>query len=154
MPPVSLSNSEKRISISRYADVLVVQGSARRMAAELGFGARSQWEIAIAVSEAAANIFKHTPGGSVVLRCRLICDRECFEFEAADRGDGVDDIPSAKRDGMSQGCDLATYEGVDRPRGLGAGLGAIYRLMDQVTMGNRPQGGFSVVAQKLLPSTR
>ena len=148
MPAVSLSKLERHFPVEGHTDVVVVQGAARRLAAQLGFPEQAQWEIAIAVSEVATNIVKYTPGGVVLLRCRQDGGRVCFEFEAVDRGEGLEDIEMAKRDGVSQGCDLTTYEGPDRPHSLGTGLGAIHRLMDRVTIENCDSGGLSVRAQK------
>jgi len=139
---------ERRIAVAGHTDVVIAQSAARRLAAELGFPVQAQWEIAIAVSEVATNIVKHTPGGEVFLRCRQSGGGVCFELEAVDRGEGLEDIEMAKRDGVSQGYDLTTYEGPDRPRSLGSGLGAIHRLMDRVTITNCDGGGLSVLAQK------
>ncbi len=150
MPPVSSSRRERiAIAITSGADVLVARRRAHRLAAEVGFDERGQWEIAIAVSEAASNISKYTPGGVVtLLGHKDNHGASFFEFEALDDGDGIDDIPLALRDGVSQGRDLASYEGRDRPRSLGSGLGAIVRLMDKVSISNRVQGGLAIVARK------
>ena len=151
MPPVSSSRCERSIPVTSSTDIILVQRAARRLATELGFDERGQWEIAIAVSEAASNISKYTPGGAVTLRAHKEDDGGgFFEFEALDEGEGIDDIPLALRDGVSQGRDLATYEGPDRPCSLGSGLGAIVRLMDQVSISNRAKGGLSIVARKAL----
>ncbi len=150
MPPVSSSKPEPMaIAITSSTDVLIARRGARRLAAELGFDKRAQWEIAIAVSEAASNISKYTPGGVVTLTGhKEESGGGFFAFEALDDGKGIDDIPFALRDGVSQGRDLATYEGPDRPRSLGSGLGAIVRLMDHVSISNRAQGGLAIVARK------
>ena len=137
--------------ITSSTDMLIAQRGARRLAAELGFDERGQWEIAIAVSEAASNISKYAPGGVVT----LLGHKEdgvggFFEFEALDDGEDIDDISLAMRDGVTQGRDLTTREGPDRPRSLGSSLGAIVWLMDKVSLSNsnRVQGGLSVVARK------
>ena len=130
------------------ADVVCARSEVRRDAARLGFTNVASAEIALAVSELATNIIKYAGEGQVWARFIADATPPYFEIEAVDRGPGIDDIDLARRDGVSQGRDRAS-DGPGR-RGLGAGLGAVSRLMDGVEINSVPGNGTRVVARKLL----
>jgi serine/threonine-protein kinase RsbT len=53
------------------------------------------------------------------------------------------------RDGVSEGVHICETLRPSERRGLGAGLGAIQRLMSDVEVGRAPDGGTLVRARKL-----
>jgi anti-sigma regulatory factor (Ser/Thr protein kinase) len=122
--------------VADAADVAVVQSVARSFGAAAGLGSQDQWALATAATEAATNILKFSGHGWVTFRV-LADPSGVVEFHAVDVGptgpglaDGV--VPVAS----------------PASRGLGCGLGAIQRLMDQTAVENLPGGGFSVTARK------
>lgn len=127
------------VAIDREADIVVAQQRARNLAREQGFDLKAQWEIAIAVSEAAGNMFKYAGSGQIALYV-LDADPPAIEFTAIDRGAGIADLDSALRDGVSQGRELSLEPNVTGRTGLGLGLGAIGRLMDELQIDSTPQG--------------
>ena len=147
MPPASWSSAEEQIPVVDEADVAIVQGRIRRLAGRLGFDRQGQWELAIAVSEAATNIVKHAGRGQVVLRWQ---EREesFVEFEAVDEGEGIGEVALAMLDGVSEGKNSSEHDDLRSRRGLGYGLGGIKRLMDELVIENRLGGGLSVRARK------
>ena len=62
----------------------------------------------------------------------------------------MSDIERALRDGISEGVDLTIAEPSLKRRGLGAGLGAIARQMDSLTIERRREGGTRLVARRAL----
>jgi anti-sigma regulatory factor (Ser/Thr protein kinase) len=90
-------------------------GEARRMGCDLarsvGFDEMETGRVALAVTEAAANIVKHGGGGHMLFRA----DDTGVGFIALDRGPGMPNVPHAMRDGFSTAGTTGT------------GLGAIAR---------------------------
>ena len=71
------------------------------------------------------------------------------ELEAVDQGSGIDRLQMAMRDGISEGQDLADPETyVSQRRGLGLGLGAINRMMDELHIDKAAGGGTRIRAVK------
>ena len=66
-----------------------------------------------------------------------------------DAGPGIADPDLALADGYSEGRFLDGTQAT--LRGLGAGLGAVQRLMDELTIVDGPGGGAQIVARKWLP---
>jgi len=141
-------NAPLRHVIQRPVDVATIVHQAKKCAAAWGFGTRAQWQIAIAVSEAATNILKHGVVGEIVLY--RLSQPSGLAFEAIDQGKGFDDIELSRRDGVSGGRAWAEAERLDQREGLGAGLGAIERMMDRVSIHNRPEGGALLIGHKYL----
>lgn len=141
LPPVHC-----RVSILRETDAQVAALEARRLAVELGMDQKAQWEVALATAELATNARKHGVEGTVVLR-RAPPPREALIVEVIDRGAGLTELERNLAGGVSSGVPLA-----GSPRrngtGLGIGLGAVYRLMDEVHVEAISQRGTRVLAQK------
>ncbi len=148
MPGASSSAADLTIEICSDLDVITSQIKSRRFAGSVGFQKRAQWEVAIAVSEAATNILKHGVRGQIRLAF-YIANPPYLEFVARDEGAGFTSIERALEDRVSEGVDLRREH---RPghRGLGLGLGAISRMMDDVELGTGPNGGAIVRARKRL----
>jgi len=109
-------------------------GEARRMGSDLarsvGFDEEGAGRIAIAVTEAAANIVKHGGGGHVLLRA----DGGGVELIALDSGPGMSSVPQSMRDGFST---------AGTP---GTGLGAIVRQASEFDIYATPGRGTAIVA--------
>lgn len=77
--------------------------------------------------------FHHEPSPHVEVICR-------------DRGPGIEDLESVRRDGFSRGRLLLP----DSPRGggLGKGLGAVERLADELRIESEPGVGTTVTVRK------
>ncbi len=143
-PPASPSAVEKWYFLRSDSDVAVVQAAALRLARETGFDKKGGWEFAIAVSEAATNILKHATEGEILLRAST----RCLELQALDRGPGIKDVEAMIQDGCSENRNLAEDTTIVGRRGLGLGLGAIRRLMDELSISARSGGGTALVARK------
>jgi serine/threonine-protein kinase RsbT len=118
-----------------------------RFAEDAGFDARRAREIALCVSELASNAARHGGGGTLTVTM-LTDPRAGLEITCVDGGPGIDDPKSALVDGWSRGRHL----GPDDPRfeGLGAGLGAVLRLSDDIEIRAASGGGAVVRARKWL----
>jgi serine/threonine-protein kinase RsbT len=111
----------------------------------LGFGDREVWEIAIAVSELVNNAIMHAGRGTLRLGS-LPSPCAGIEVVVEDEGPGIADIESALA-GRDPGPRPVAGPG-ERARGLGYGLSAVRRLMDELTIENRPGGGLRARALK------
>jgi anti-sigma regulatory factor (Ser/Thr protein kinase) len=106
---------------------------ARRSVAELGawadFDAAAAGELALAVTEAGSNVFKHARRGFIVGR---ILERDAargIEVLAIDKGPGIANLAASMRDGHST---------AGTP---GGGLGALQRITSGLEVWSRPGGG-------------
>lgn len=111
-----------------------------------GFAPRAIREIEIAAAELAANTLRHGGGGMLYANVSNESD-PVFEMIAEDEGPGFNDIELALQDGVSRGVVLHKEVPTFRSS-LGAGLGAIQRLTDELFIMNRPEGGAYVIARK------
>ncbi|MEZ4379746.1 MAG: ATP-binding protein [Nannocystaceae bacterium] len=145
MPGARSSSAELRVAIQRPAEVIALQARARAFAAAAGLANVACWEVAIAVSEAATNMLKFAGGGVVTLRAGD-SPRPHVEIEAQDRGGGIAHLEEALVDNISEGVDAR--EDPRGRRGLGLGLGAIQRLMDEVEIDSAVGEGTTIRARK------
>jgi len=106
---------------------------ARRAVAQLGstaqFDEQSAGELALAVTEAGTNIFKHAREGSIVARILQRGSAYGVEVLAIDKGPGIANIAASMRDGHST---------TGTP---GAGLGALQRMTSDLQVWSRPGAG-------------
>jgi signal transduction histidine kinase len=124
-------------------DIVQVRQRARQIANLLGFDSQEQTRIATAVSEIARNAFKYAGGGKV----EFIVEGELpqvFMTRISDNGPGIADLSAVlSADFRSQ-------------TGMGMGLAAAKRLMDQVQIDSAPDRGTVVQLikqfSKLMPS--
>lgn len=138
--------------LTRDSDAILCRNAAAAEAAEMGFATAQQWEVAIAVSELVTNVIKYAGKGLITMR-ELDEPRPGLEVIVEDRGPGIPDLEAALVDGWSEGKMIDPDKLQDR-RGLGLGLGAVRRLMDELELANRPDGGLRAVARKFLPDNR
>ncbi len=119
---------------------------ARRFARAAGLDAISSVAVGTAASELASNAVRHAGGGLVRLRV-LRLPRPAIELVVTDQGPGIANVSLALVDGVSRGARLLP----DGMRGgLGAGLGAVARLMDELTIETVPRQGTRLTALKWL----
>ncbi len=149
---------EKSFEAGVSTDALYCSIQSKRIASQVGFGSRGQWEIAIAVKELVTNALTHAGGGRLTIRaCKEAGDggepRVCLEIEVEDNGPGIEDLNKAVVDGYSRGrfVDGESFDG--QRESLGAGLGTVQRLMDSVIFENKAEGGLLVRACKYLAPT-
>jgi serine/threonine-protein kinase RsbT len=138
------SDRELHWVVEDDADVVPLQVATKRLCCSLGFGARAQWEVAIAVTELATNIVKYAGSGTITLSWQEHC--ATLVIEARDRGPGLDRPDLALMDHISEGNDRRAAPLASR--GLGTGLGAISRMLDELTVENCPDGGARFVGLK------
>jgi anti-sigma regulatory factor (Ser/Thr protein kinase) len=106
---------------------------ARRAVADLGtllqFDEAVAGELALAVTEAGSNVFKHARGGSIVARIIERAGAFGVEVMAIDKGPGIANIAASMRDGHSTS---------GTP---GSGLGALARMTSELEVWSRPGAG-------------
>jgi serine/threonine-protein kinase RsbT len=137
---------ERRLPVCTRSDADQARREARRLAAALGFGRVDAEEVALAVSELAMNLHRYAVGGEIVLRpiqedAPISEDaptavaavggrggRRGLEIVSLDAGPGIADPERALQDGYTTGG------------GLGSGLPAARRLVDEFTLVTDPSG--------------
>lgn len=109
----------------------------RETLATLGFG-RNQTEcVVLAVSELSTNLVRYGQSGMLTLTEVRYPDKDGIQVEARDQGPGIADLAAAMQDGFSTGG------------GLGGGLPAVRRLMDEFDISSS-LGGTTVIARAWL----
>jgi serine/threonine-protein kinase RsbT len=141
--------STESLEIARDIDAIWCSRQATRFAREMGFGFNESLEIAISVSELTTNVLKFAKTGVLTL-CRIESPQPGVEIIVEDNGPGIDDVEAALTDGYSEGRLLFGDGFTGERQGLGTGLGAVRRLMDQVEIENKTEGGVRVTAHKWL----
>ncbi|RMG46581.1 MAG: hypothetical protein D6718_05430 [Acidobacteria bacterium] len=121
-------------AIRSRRDVGPLVEAVRELASRMGFGSAPAALIATATSELATNIVRYGGGGEVALRRVWEPGRRGLAVVARDRGPGIADVEAALRPGYSTGG------------GLGLGLPAVVRIMDDVAIATSPDAGTRVVA--------
>jgi len=112
----------------------------RREAERLGFGAQAVGELVLVASELCSNVVRHAGRGE--LRLRRVDDGERgvgVEVAAWDKGPPIAHFASALRDGWSSGAPIDPLALFKR-KGIGAGLGAVQRLSDELRHDELPVG--------------
>jgi anti-sigma regulatory factor (Ser/Thr protein kinase) len=139
-----VEQSEREIiEVSCSADESRARGAARAMAGAIGFDETVVEEIAIAVSELASNLSRHTKGGKLVLTRVVNGGRDGIRIESHDTGPGIPDVEEALTDGFST------------VGGLGCGLGTLNRLMDEFDIKSQrgSESGTHIVCTRWLHPT-
>lgn len=128
-----------RLSVRGPSDVEQARRAARGFALTLGFSGDDVEVIVLTVSELATNLVCYARAGTLEFSHLSGTPGRGIQLESRDRGPGIVDIEQAMRDGFSAGG------------GLGSGLPAINRLMDEFRITSGPWGTI-VRARKWLPS--
>jgi anti-sigma regulatory factor (Ser/Thr protein kinase) len=105
------------------------------MADRLQFPVARADQLALAVTEAASNLYKHAEQGSLLLAISRDADPPGIILVTIDAGPGLPDVGAAWRDGHSTAGTL------------GIGLGAIRRLADFCDLYSMPGRGTALVAR-------
>jgi serine/threonine-protein kinase RsbT len=109
------------------------------LATALGFTPVDTERVVLAVSELATNLVRYAVQGALVLTPLARAQGPGLRVESCDAGPGIADLSRALEDGFSSAG------------GLGHGLPAVQRLMDEVTITTAP-GGTRIVAHIWLTS--
>jgi serine/threonine-protein kinase RsbT len=140
-PPVTT------VPVRLLEDRFAAARTAYTLSTEAGFSRTTGLEVALAVSELAGNAALHGGGGELRLTLRRT-PRLWIEVRASDRGPGLGGGGEDFSDGFSEGRRI----GPDAPRmrghGLGAGLGAVLRLMDEVRVVRGADGRCQILARR------
>lgn len=118
------------------ADALVASEEAKAMARKCGFSEAEQTRIAIATLELARNIIVHAMGKGKITINRLAEPKIGVMIIAEDQGPGIANVEDALENNQRF------------KKGLGFGLGAVKRLMDEVTIESKLGDGTRITAEK------
>jgi serine/threonine-protein kinase RsbT len=127
---------EGEIAIECEGDIVATRHTVREIAQQIGFGITDITRIVTAASELARNVYKYGGGGVVRWRCVTSRERPGIELQFIDQGPGIADISKALEPGYSTG------------QGLGLGLPAAKRLMDELDIRSDPGQGTCVTLTK------
>jgi len=130
--------------VASDTDPLVVSSMAKDFAVRLGFTHVAVAQVALAAGELASNCWRHAGGG----RVELHAIPQGLELRAIDHGPGIPDLSYAEQDGVSRGRKHSPEAPIRDS--LGAGLGSVRRLMDEVEVQTKPSVGTTVIARKRL----
>jgi len=124
---------EFSLEINELHHVITVRKQAADMAEEIGFSQKNIEEISIVVSELADNLIKHkTINGKIICSLLKDGDRKGIQIISEDCGPGIKDTGKVLKDGYSE------------KSGLGIGLGAVKRLMDEFDIHSKTErSGYS-----------
>jgi serine/threonine-protein kinase RsbT len=123
------------VTVTSRVDAERVCRSSRTLARELGFTSADTERVSLAVSELATNLVRHAQGGELRLAIVEGARGRGLEVESRDAGPGIADLGLALQDSYSTSG------------GLGSGLPAARRLMDEFAI-TSDLSGTRVVARK------
>jgi serine/threonine-protein kinase RsbT len=130
------------------ADRFGCASAAKTFARKVGLSPKRSEELAIVASELASNVIRHADSG--VLELRYAAEpRPHVLMVCRDRGPGIADLDDARKDGYSRGRVLAPD--ALRHEGLGRGLGAVERLVDELQIESVVGVGTTIVLKKWIP---
>jgi serine/threonine-protein kinase RsbT len=115
-------------SIASRVDVEEARRATRALALELRFPQVDAESLVLAVSELGMNLLRYAEEGRLTVRARRLHDQVDVVVESADTGPGIADLEQALTDGYSTGG------------GLGLGLSAVRRLMDDFSIESSTTG--------------
>jgi serine/threonine-protein kinase RsbT len=130
------------VPVASDTDPVVVSSLAKQFAVSLGFTHVAVAQVALAAGELASNCWRHGGGGHVELHAT----EHGLELRVIDHGPGIPDLPQAEQDGVSRGRRHSAQTPIRDS--LGAGLGSVRRLMDEVEVRTVPSVGTTVIARK------
>jgi serine/threonine-protein kinase RsbT len=116
------------VSISSLVDVEHVRREARNLATHVGFNREDAESIVLAVSELAMNLVQHAHRGEIIVSTASREGATGIIVQSADAGPGIMNV------------ELALSDGFSTRGGLGSGLPAVRRLMDDFTITTNPSG--------------
>jgi anti-sigma regulatory factor (Ser/Thr protein kinase) len=116
------------MEVTDEAQVGAVRRAVHSFARRVGFTERELAEIDIVVQEIGTNAARYAAGGGWIHFSKTLGAEPGLEIFYWDKGPGIPDIERAVRDGVSSGGSL------------GAGLGAVRRLMDEFDVYSTTRG--------------
>jgi serine/threonine-protein kinase RsbT len=125
----------RRIAVASLADKEHARREARQLARAQGMDGADVEAVGLAVMELTANLLRYAESGAIVLTALRDGRGVGIQVETSDAGPGIADVGLAMDDGYSTGG------------GLGGGLPAVRRLMDEIEVATGP-AGTTVVARK------
>lgn len=127
------------VSIQSEGDIVAARRAVRELVVAIGFGLTDVTRVVTAASELARNVYKY--GGGGLMRWRHLDEggRRGVELQFIDRGPGIPDVTLALQQGYSTG------------KGLGLGLPAAKRLMDELDIRTSAADGTTVTSRKWCP---
>jgi anti-sigma regulatory factor (Ser/Thr protein kinase) len=130
------SSSLAELPVTTPAHANSAADAARDFARRAGFSTEECDEVALAVMELGSNLVRHAGGG--LLRFNSLDDgeRRGLEIISEDHGPGILNPEQAIADGFSTAGSL------------GAGLGAVNRLMDEVEFSSLSDGGLRIACHR------
>jgi serine/threonine-protein kinase RsbT len=147
MPKVILP--PKSLQIIQESPPLAYAAEVKAFARLLGFNEKTVSEICIVVCELVSNVQKFARSGT--LRIGMLNDSpQGIELIVDDVGPGIPNIELAIQDGFSEGDYIQEMDFIHQRKGLGCGLGAVKRLMNTLTIENKPEGGTRIVTRKYI----
>jgi serine/threonine-protein kinase RsbT len=128
--------ADGEVAINTEGDIVAARRTVRDLATEVGFGLTDTTRIVTAASELARNLCKYAGGG--VMRWRRVesDNRRGIELQFIDQGPGIADIDRALQQGYSTG------------KGLGLGLPAARRLVDEMDIRSTVGVGTHITLKK------
>jgi serine/threonine-protein kinase RsbT len=114
--------------IAFQADVEQIRREARLIAMRAGFAHAEAEAVVLAVSELATNLVHYARGGQLSIMIISRAGVAGISILSRDGGPGIKNIELALQDGYSTGG------------GLGSGLPAVHRLMDEFAITTGPTG--------------
>lgn len=124
------------VTIKTEGDIVAARRAVRELATSVGFGQTDVTRIVTAASELARNVFKYGGGGMMTWRQVEAPGRVGVELSFIDHGPGIADVSLAMQEGYSTG------------KGLGLGLPAAKRLMDELDIRSVISEGTTVTLKK------
>lgn len=100
-------------------DIVKARQIVRHHAKEAGLGIVDQTRVTTAASELFRNMYQYADGGEVIVDKGLFDGKNAYIITCIDKGDGIDDLELAMKDGYSSGA------------GMGLGLPGAKRLVDE-----------------------
>ncbi len=119
--------------IAGAADRAGAEAASRQMARRAGFSEQAADEIVLAAAELASNLLKHAGGGTFSIS---LIHGYGIQIETRDAGPGMEDVEQTFADGYSTSG------------GLGCGLGAANRLMDEIDIESAPGCGTRIISRR------
>lgn len=116
------------VRVEREPDVSDARRMVRRMTAALGFSRNDAEQVVLAVLELATNLLRYAQRGIIVMQPLADERGNGIQIESHDEGPGIPNVERAMQDGYSTGG------------GLGSGLPAVRRHMDEFTLASSPDG--------------
>jgi serine/threonine-protein kinase RsbT len=120
---------------------------AARCAEHAGLPPIAAREVSIAVAELVGNAVRHAGGGVLTIR-PIAHPAVGLEVTVTDEGPGLVRAEDVFTDGFSEGRVLDAGAPRRPGQGLGLGLGAVRRLMDEVEVRAGGRGGVVIVARR------